>query len=75
MRPQRLVVGEVRQQEWLDLLIALNSSSPGCAPSTPTRLAPSITELTPSRLAATSSREHGHIGSGRLAHIFGITNS
>jgi Flp pilus assembly CpaF family ATPase len=27
MRPERLVVGEVRQQEWLDLLIALNSSS------------------------------------------------
>jgi pilus assembly protein CpaF len=25
MRPQRIVVGEVRQQECLDLLIALNS--------------------------------------------------
>jgi pilus assembly protein CpaF len=29
MRPQRLVVGEVRQQECLDLLIALNSGIPG----------------------------------------------
>lgn len=29
MRPQRLVVGEVRQEEALDLLIALNSGLPG----------------------------------------------
>ena len=29
MRPQRIVVGEVRQQECLDLLIALNSGIPG----------------------------------------------
>src|SRR5690606_8081669 len=29
MRPQRIVVGEVRQQECLDLLIALNSGMPG----------------------------------------------
>jgi pilus assembly protein CpaF len=29
MRPQRLIVGEVRQQECLDLLIALNSGLPG----------------------------------------------
>jgi pilus assembly protein CpaF len=29
MRPQRMVVGEVRQQECLDLLIALNSGIPG----------------------------------------------
>lgn len=29
MRPQRIVVGEVRQQECLDLLIALNSGLPG----------------------------------------------
>src|SRR3954465_14372016 len=29
MRPSRLVVGEVRQEECLDLLIALNSGFPG----------------------------------------------
>jgi pilus assembly protein CpaF len=29
MRPQRLIVGEVRQEECLDLLIALNSGLPG----------------------------------------------
>ncbi len=29
MRPQRLIVGEVRQEECLDLLIALNSGVPG----------------------------------------------
>jgi pilus assembly protein CpaF len=29
MRPQRIIVGEVRQQECLDLLIALNSGLPG----------------------------------------------
>jgi pilus assembly protein CpaF len=29
MRPQRIVVGEVRQQECLDLLIALNWGIPG----------------------------------------------
>jgi pilus assembly protein CpaF len=31
MRPSRIVVGEVRQQEALDLLIALNSGLPGMA--------------------------------------------
>jgi pilus assembly protein CpaF len=31
MRPSRLVVGEVRQEECLDLLIALNSGIPGMA--------------------------------------------
>ena len=31
MRPNRLVVGEVRQEEALDLLIALNSGMPGMA--------------------------------------------
>ena len=31
MRPDRLVVGEVRQAESLDLLIALNSGLPGAA--------------------------------------------
>ncbi len=31
MRPQRLVVGEVRQAESLDLLLALNSGQPGMA--------------------------------------------
>ena len=31
MRPDRLIVGEVRQQEALDLLIALNSGLPGMA--------------------------------------------
>ncbi|MFB9378690.1 CpaF family protein [Kineococcus gynurae] len=31
MRPDRLVVGEVRQAESLDLLIALNSGTPGAA--------------------------------------------
>jgi pilus assembly protein CpaF len=29
MRPERLIVGEVRQEECLDLLIALNSGLPG----------------------------------------------
>ena len=29
MRPQRIIVGEVRQEECLDLLIALNSGLPG----------------------------------------------
>src|SRR5690348_5720521 len=35
MRPQRIIVGEVRQEECLDLLIALNSGLPGmtCQPS------------------------------------------
>jgi Flp pilus assembly CpaF family ATPase len=31
MRPQRIVVGEVRQQECLDLLLALNSGIAGNA--------------------------------------------
>ena len=29
MRPDRIIVGEVRQEECLDLLIALNSGLPG----------------------------------------------
>jgi hypothetical protein len=29
MRPSRMIVGEVRQQEALDLLISLNSGTPG----------------------------------------------
>jgi pilus assembly protein CpaF len=37
MRPDRIIVGEVRQEECLDLLISLNSGLPGCARSTPTR--------------------------------------
>ena len=31
MRPSRLVVGEIREAESLDLLIALNSGVPGMA--------------------------------------------
>ena len=31
MRPDRIVVGEVRQEECLDLLLALNSGVPGLA--------------------------------------------
>jgi pilus assembly protein CpaF len=31
MRPSRIIVGEVRQEECLDLLIALNSGVPGMA--------------------------------------------
>jgi Flp pilus assembly CpaF family ATPase len=29
MRPSRIVVGEVRREEWLDLLIRLISGLPG----------------------------------------------
>jgi Flp pilus assembly CpaF family ATPase len=35
LRPSRIVVGEVRQEECLDLLIALNSAFPGCAACMP----------------------------------------
>lgn len=33
MRPSRIIVGEVRQAESLDLLIALNSGLPGIYPT------------------------------------------
>ena len=33
MRPSRIIVGEVRQEECLDLLIALNSGLPGMCPT------------------------------------------
>ncbi len=36
MRPDRLIVGEVREAESLDMLIALNSGLPGPPPSTQT---------------------------------------
>ncbi len=39
MRPDRIIVGEVRQEECLDLLIALNSGLPGMC-SHPRQLAP-----------------------------------
>ena len=36
MRPSRIIVGEVRAEECLDLLLALNAASPACARCTPT---------------------------------------
>jgi pilus assembly protein CpaF len=44
MRPSRIVVGEVRQEECLDLLIALNSGLPGNGDDTtaPSRSGPSV---------------------------------
>jgi pilus assembly protein CpaF len=36
MRPSRIIVGEVRSEECLDLLLALNAGCRACAPCTPT---------------------------------------
>jgi pilus assembly protein CpaF len=61
MRPDRLIVGEVRQGEALDLLIALNSGVPGMASLHANSAREAVTKLCTLPLLASSNISHGFV--------------
>ncbi|HEU5034539.1 MAG TPA: ATPase, T2SS/T4P/T4SS family [Mycobacteriales bacterium] len=61
MRPERLLVGEVRQEEALDLLIALNSGIPGMATIHANSAREAITKLCTLPLLAGENVSHGFV--------------
>lgn len=61
MRPSRLVVGEVRQEECLDLLIALNSGLPGMCTIHANSAREAVTKLCTLPLLAGENVAHGFV--------------
>jgi pilus assembly protein CpaF len=61
MRPERLLVGEVRQEECLDLLIALNSGLPGMCTIHANSAREAITKLCTLPLLAGENVTHGFV--------------
>ena len=61
MRPSRLVVGEVRQEECLDLLIALNSGIPGMCTIHANSAREAVTKLCTLPLLAGENVGHGFV--------------
>ena len=61
MRPDRLIVGEVREREALDLLIALNSGMPGMASLHANSAADAILKLTTLPLLAGDNVTHAFV--------------
>lgn len=61
MRPDRLLVGEVRQQEALDLLVALNSGLPGMTSIHANSGAEALTKLTTLPLLAGENVSHAFV--------------
>ncbi|MQA05301.1 MAG: hypothetical protein GEV07_22115 [Streptosporangiales bacterium] len=61
MRPSRLIVGEVRQEECLDLLIALNSGIPGMCSVHANSAREAITKLCTLPLLAGENVTHGFV--------------
>ena len=61
MRPDRLIVGEVRQEEALDLLIALNSGVPGMATVHANSAREAVTKLCTLPLLAAGNISHAFI--------------
>jgi pilus assembly protein CpaF len=61
MRPERLIVGEVRQEECLDLLIALNSGLPGMCTIHANSAREAITKLCTLPLLAGENVTHGFV--------------
>jgi pilus assembly protein CpaF len=61
MRPERILVGEVRQEEALDLLIALNSGIPGMATIHANSAREAITKLCTLPLLAGENVSHGFV--------------
>jgi pilus assembly protein CpaF len=61
MRPDRIIVGEVRQQEALDLLVALNSGFPGMTSIHANSAAEALTKLTTLPLLAGENVSHGFV--------------
>src|SRR3954471_5531964 len=61
MRPSRIVVGEVRQEECLDLLIALNSGLPGMCTLHANSAREAVTKLCTLPLLAGENVTHGFV--------------
>jgi pilus assembly protein CpaF len=61
MRPDRLIVGEVRQEECLDLLIALNSGMPGMCTLHANSAREAVTKLCTLPLLAGENVTHGFV--------------
>lgn len=61
MRPDRLIVGEVRQEECLDLLVALNSGLPGMCTLHANSAREAITKLCTLPLLAGENVTHGFV--------------
>ena len=61
MRPDRLIVGEVRQQEALDLLVALNSGLPGMTSIHANSAREALTKLTTLPLLAGENVTHSFV--------------
>jgi pilus assembly protein CpaF len=61
MRPERIIVGEVRQEECLDLLIALNSGLPGMCTIHANTAREAITKLCTLPLLAGENVSHGFV--------------
>jgi pilus assembly protein CpaF len=61
MRPERLIVGEVRQEECLDLLIALNSGTPGMASIHANSAREAVTKLCTLPLLAGENVSHSFV--------------
>lgn len=61
MRPDRLIVGEVRQQETLDLLVALNSGLPGMTSIHANSAQEALTKLTTLPLLAGENVTHAFV--------------
>jgi pilus assembly protein CpaF len=61
MRPERIIVGEVRQEECLDLLIALNSGLPGMATIHANSAREAITKLCTLPLLAGENVSHNFV--------------
>jgi pilus assembly protein CpaF len=61
MRPERIIVGEVRQEECLDLLIALNSGLPGMCTIHANSAREAITKLCTLPLLAGENVSHGFV--------------
>jgi pilus assembly protein CpaF len=61
MRPERLIVGEVRQEECLDLLIALNSGLPGMCTIHANSAREAITKLCTLPLLAGENVSHSFV--------------
>ena len=61
MRPDRLIVGEVRQREALDLLVALNSGLPGMTSVHANSASEAVTKLTTLPLLAGENVTHSFV--------------
>lgn len=61
MRPDRLIVGEVRQEECLDLLVALNSGLPGMCTLHANSAREAVTKLCTLPLLAGENVTHGFV--------------